>query len=293
MNSQKTIRPAVCIPIHTSKLNKYEIISIRSHVYKLKDHDIFILIPESKKDRIVSVLKKNQISPDTYKIHQVRDIYLSHSDNYQILMLSPKFYNFYKSYTHILIAQMDAYTFSDQLISWCEKKWDYIGAPLFFNGHNWSNDFWYGEGGGVGGFSLRSIKKTLEVLNQNPTIYKFDDFILQTKYYNFKGKFILFLKYIATKVLRKDKLRKSFITSTLDKNLRRLYIYINEDLCYSYYLPKYLSSFKVADFDDSIKFSIDGHVNESLEILDFVLPFGAHAWFTNQENLIAWDKYIN
>ena len=290
MGSQKVIKPVVCIPIHTSCLNRYEIISIKSHIFKLQAHDVFLLVPISKIKSIISVLEENNIPRHLYKIHQVKDNYLNHSDNYQILMLSIEFYSFYKNYTHILIAQMDAYTFSDKLINWCKKEWDYIGAPLYYKGQDRVHDFFCC---GVGGFSLRSIKNTLEVLTKNPTIYKFHDFKKQAKVYNFKGKSILFLKYIATKLLKKDRLKRSFITSKLDKSLRRLYIFINEDISYAYYLPKYLDSFKVADFDDSIKFSIDSHVNLSLEILDFVLPFGAHSWFTNQKNLIAWDKYIN
>ena len=78
MDTIKVIKPVVCIPIHTSKLNKYEIISIKSHVNKLKDHDIFILLPKSKKNKIISVLEKNKISQSKYKTHQVKDTYLNH-----------------------------------------------------------------------------------------------------------------------------------------------------------------------------------------------------------------------
>ena len=289
MGTLEVIKPAVCIPIHTSSLNRHEIISIKSHISKLQAHDVFLLVPSSKINSIIEILENNEIPRKTYKIHQLEDIFLNHSDNYQLLLLSTEFYSFYKNYTHILIAQMDAYTFSDQLLHWCNKEWDYIGAPLYYKEQDRVNDFFCC---GVGGFSLRSIKKTLEVLEINPTIYQFDDFKKEAKSYNFKGKFILFLKYLVTKLLKKDKLRRSIIKSKLHKFSRRFYIFINEDISYSYYLPKYLDSFKVADFDDSIKFSIDCHVNESLEILNFVLPFGAHSWFTNHKNLIAWGKYI-
>ena len=48
MNAMKFINPVVCIPIHTSKLNKYELISIKSHIFKLQAHDIYLLLPKSK-----------------------------------------------------------------------------------------------------------------------------------------------------------------------------------------------------------------------------------------------------
>ncbi len=283
------IKPSVCIPVHTAKLNKYEIISIRSHFSKLKNHDIFILIPESKKNKIISVLEKNKIYRSAYKIHEVKDIYLNHSDNFQILMLKPEFYNFYKSYTHILLAQMDAYTFSDQLISWCKKDLHYIGAPCYYYDRNWTNKLYFC---GVGGFSLRSIKKTLEVLKKNQDIYKFNDFIIQSKNHNFKGKLILFLKYVATKVLRKDRLRRSFIKSKLDKFLRGLYIFINEDEIYGYYLPKYNASFKVGNLNQSKNFCLNSNVKNLLKNIAPKYPFGAHAWFNYPENLKEWRKHI-
>lgn len=289
MPKSEIIKPAVCIPIHTSNLNKYEIISIKSHIFKLNSHDIFLLIPESKKNKIISTLEKNEISNSYFKIHAVKDSYLNHLDNYQILLLSTEFYKFYKSYSHILIAQMDAYTFTDQLLKWCKSEWDYIGAPIYYFDKS-SEPFYFCCGDG--GFTLRSIKKTLEVLSKNPVIYKFDDFKNESKKYNFKGKIVFFLKFIATKLLRKDRLKRKFINTKIEWILRKSYIFINEDVSYGNFLPKYLPSFKVADFHDSIKFSIATKVNESLRILDFQLPFGAHAWWRNEKNLKAWEKYI-
>ena len=151
MDPLKVINPVVCIPIHTSSLNEFEIISIKSHIFKLQKHDIFLLIPNSKMSSIISVLEKNNIPKNLYKIHLVDDYCLRNSENYQLLMLTPSFYLFYKSYTHILIAQIDAYTFSDELIKWCKKGLHYIGAPCYYLrkiGHL-ITFLW------VGGFSLR------------------------------------------------------------------------------------------------------------------------------------------
>ena len=131
MGNGAFINPVVCIPIHTSKLSKYEVISIKSHLSKLKSHDVFVLVPKSKKIEIISVLETNNIPQSSYKIHQVKDYCLRNADNFQLLMLTRNFYLFYKQYSHILIAQIDAYTFSDELIKWCKTGFDYIGAPCF------------------------------------------------------------------------------------------------------------------------------------------------------------------
>ena len=45
LSKDQKIKPSVCIPIYKSELNKFEIISIKSHIFKLKSHDIFLLVP--------------------------------------------------------------------------------------------------------------------------------------------------------------------------------------------------------------------------------------------------------
>ena len=49
MSKVQKLKPSVCIPIYKSELNKFEIISIKSHIFKLKAHDIFLLVPNLKK----------------------------------------------------------------------------------------------------------------------------------------------------------------------------------------------------------------------------------------------------
>ena len=68
---------------------------IKSHILKLKAHDIYILIPKSQKFKIISSLKKNNIDESLFKIHQVCDFCLDRVDNYNNLLLNEEFYNFY------------------------------------------------------------------------------------------------------------------------------------------------------------------------------------------------------
>ena len=41
MRKDQKLKPSVCIPIYKSELNKFEIISIKSHLFKLKANDFF------------------------------------------------------------------------------------------------------------------------------------------------------------------------------------------------------------------------------------------------------------
>ena len=77
MNSLKFIKPAVCIPIHTSNLNKYELISIKSHIFKLQAHDVFLLLPNSKVSSIISVLERNNLPIDDIDLWELNEAFAS------------------------------------------------------------------------------------------------------------------------------------------------------------------------------------------------------------------------
>jgi hypothetical protein len=46
------------------------------------------------------------------------------------LLLSPAFYDAFLDYEYILVYHLDALVFSDQLIDWCDKGYDFVGSPL-------------------------------------------------------------------------------------------------------------------------------------------------------------------
>ena len=289
MRKDQHLKPYVCIPIYKSELNKFEIISIKSHIFKLKAHDIFLLVPKSKKNEIILKLTNNNIPDSLYRIHEVKDYCLERYEHYNYLLLSPSFYKFYKSYSHILIAQIDAYTFSDKLLEWCNCELDYIGAPCYRYEKYWTNNLFFC---GVGGFSLRSIDNTLKLLEKNPIIFKFNDLKRYCKGRNFKGKFVIFLKFIFTKIFRKDRLKRDIKFHRLTSSFINLFIILNEDVTYAYYLPKYCDDFKVAKFNQSLNFCIDCNVKKLLKKISCGEPFGAHAWFTYPENFKEWSKII-
>ena len=82
MKKNLFIKPLVCIPIYKSEFNKFEIMSIKSHIIKLKAHDIFLLVPKSKKNKIISSLRRNNIQDSSYFLHEVKDYCLDRYENY-------------------------------------------------------------------------------------------------------------------------------------------------------------------------------------------------------------------
>ena len=57
------------------------------------------------------------------------DSFFKGVDAYNKLLVSVDFYKTFSAYEFMLIYQLDAYVFKDELAEWCKKGFDYIGAP--------------------------------------------------------------------------------------------------------------------------------------------------------------------
>ncbi len=91
--------------------------------------------------------------------------YFRSKKDYNNLCLSRKFYSAFSDYNFILIYQLDAWVFSDDLDFWCSQGYDYIGAP-FPTDLNAKDDVVSFSVVGNGGFSLRRISPMINVFNQ-------------------------------------------------------------------------------------------------------------------------------
>ena len=145
---------AVVIPVYKPSMNRNEEISFRQTLRVLATHPIIIVCPES-----LDLAKYNLIAGRCNNVllrESFNDTYFRNIAGYNRLLLSEKFYLRFAQYKYILIAQLDTYVFRDELLLWCDKGYDYIGAPLI----------WYGmkiDQGivGNGGFSLRRVEAFL------------------------------------------------------------------------------------------------------------------------------------
>jgi Protein of unknown function (DUF5672) len=63
------------------------------------------------------------------QIERFDDTFFASIKGYNQLMLSPSFYARFRKYQFMLIYQTDAWVFRDELLDWCQKGYDYIGAP--------------------------------------------------------------------------------------------------------------------------------------------------------------------
>ncbi|ODS78955.1 MAG: hypothetical protein ABS46_16395 [Cytophagaceae bacterium SCN 52-12] len=160
---------------------------------------------------------------------------------YNRLMTSLEFYKMFDSYDFMLLYQLDAFVFEDRLAEWCQKGFDYIGAPAF-NGEGF--EALAKEEANVyaralsthrlvfnGGLSLRKIagiKRLLRVYN--------------TCYPSWKG---------------------------------------NEDMLFSLDSTRLLPLkpfMKLPGWEEALSFSFERSPAASYEINGCRLPFGCHAW---------------
>jgi len=162
----------VLLIVYRSSLSATEEIAVRQCRRVLGAHPLIVVAPEGL--RLPPLLRT--LPAERFPTECFRDVRA-----YNELMLSPAFYHRFSGFGHLLIHQLDAFVFRDELLSWCNKGHDYIGAPWinmsFPRSPEWegllhglvpASSFarWSGRlDVGNGGFSLRRVDTMLHILD--------------------------------------------------------------------------------------------------------------------------------
>ena len=147
---------AIVVPIYTQQLNENEIISLNQL------QKIFV------KNRIIAVVPFG-LYVDMHlfdSIEQFPQDFFTNIESYNRLMLSKDFYKRFQQYEYILIYQLDAFVFSNQLSYFCSLGYDYIGAPWLYGIFNYIDSSHYLWHVGNGGLSLRKVSSFIRVLEE-------------------------------------------------------------------------------------------------------------------------------
>ncbi|RYY36225.1 MAG: hypothetical protein EOP46_07215, partial [Sphingobacteriaceae bacterium] len=116
-------KAAVVIPFYKTKLTPFEEIALKQCFTVLSAHPIIAVKP-------LSLELPTQLAAFAFsKKISFNDSYFKDIHGYNALMLSADFYNTFTDFEYILIYQPDAFVFNDELTAWCNKGYDYIGAP--------------------------------------------------------------------------------------------------------------------------------------------------------------------
>ncbi len=260
----------VVIPVYRVNLSHFEEISLAQAVKILGNYSLIIIKPNNLD--VSPILKKYP----SLQVENFDDSYFKSTLTYNRLMLSEEFYKRFIAFEYMLIYQLDAFVFKDELAEWCQQGYDYIGAPwrieIDFDSY-WKECIWqlkrkiaiwldlkeerYGKYGpkeiilkravGNGGFSLRKISKFLSLIPGNQS--KINEY------------------------LQKASEHPAY----------------NEDMFWSIEINRYFSKISIPNWKIALKFAVE-HLPEKAIRLNGGLPFGCHAWDIYDTDF--WKKEI-
>ncbi len=252
----------VVIPIYNRILSQQENVSLKQCVNILKEYSLVVIKPVSLD--IDSIL----LCYPMLKVEEFSDHCFSSLRSYNKLVLDEEFYHRFSLYQYLLIYQLDAYVFRDELLDWAEKGYDYIGAPwlplqptiqkkklmvkrLFYGITNNSlklRKWKYLEYEvGNGGLSLRKVEKMLKI----------------TQYY------------------------KSKILSLLADDQP----FYPEDVLLFVEIRKWRYRLKTPNYKEAMQFSWEVGAEWAYEYNGRRLPFGCHAWY-HRDYYPFWSQII-
>ena len=152
-------KAAVVIPFYHHDLTAYEQISFRQCLNVLDKYPIILIVPNGMDEKFYPHV-------ENIIYEKVPDKWLKSVRTYNKMMLSEEFYRRFLCYEYILMYQLDAFIFSNQLEHFCNMGYDYIGAPWLYGAPYYLNQkhcVWYV---GNGGFSLRKVSSCIRLLKE-------------------------------------------------------------------------------------------------------------------------------
>ncbi|OIP84755.1 MAG: hypothetical protein AUK44_01235 [Porphyromonadaceae bacterium CG2_30_38_12] len=263
----------IIIPIYKATPDAYELISFRQCLKVLHRYKVCIVTFDSLDTSFYK--DELQQSDVNYQFEYFDKSYFENLDGYNRLMLSIEFYKRFNTFEYMLIYQLDAYVFRDELDAWCTKGYDYIGAPWFDDNKSIE------EGAklwavGNGGFSLRKTNTFLRILNFKKNVYSYKYITKQW----ISGKISFFLNI---------KMLLGFVENKI------IYLISKwedaEDLFYCLKLRDTKLKIKVPTVEEASFFAFEQSCEYLYKQNKQQLPFGCHAW-QKYDYKTFWYKHI-
>ncbi|MFO7745522.1 MAG: DUF5672 family protein [Psychroflexus sp.] len=242
----KSKKISIVIPIYKDTLNHNEVMVIKNLLELYGAKKLCIACPKSIK-------LSSEVTTDIKK-EEFNDSYFKSIESYNKLMLSEEFYERFSDFKFILIHQLDAYLFKDELDFWCDQDYDYIGAP-------WLRDERF----------LVKIFRSKKVKKRGPIFNKVGNGGLSLR------KIDTFLKFT-----RKHR--------QLIENYKSHSLYGIEDVFWSIIAPKF-EKFSIPNYEIAAKFSLDRKPALGMKLNNNKLPFGCHG-FEKDKTKKFWKKFI-
>lgn len=221
--------------------------SLRQCVKVLCAYPIKIVKPESLR------LTELMSAFPSVEVISFDDRYFTNVEAYNRLMISVKFYEYFDAFEYLLIYQLDAYVFRDELKNWCKKGFDYVGSPTL---HHEKFDALKAEDSDA---YARVLSSKRFVLNGGLSLRRVKSFIRYLKIYN---------RFYAAWEGNEDMLFSQEATRLIPMKL----------------------FMKLPTWQEAIRFAFEKSPAATFELTNHELPFGCHAW--EKYDPIFWEKYI-
>lgn len=153
---------AIIIPVYRKTPNNTEQKSLDQCFKILKSHPIIFFCAHTFDSSYYEEYTNSQNILFQKKTFHPK--YFKDKKGYNSLCLSQHFYTEFLNFDYVLIYQLDAWVFKDELNFWCSLGYDYIGAPFPVDFNAKQEDVTFSVVGN-GGFSLRKVTTIVNLLN--------------------------------------------------------------------------------------------------------------------------------
>jgi hypothetical protein len=240
-----TSRAAVVIPFHKLSLTADERLSLDRLREVLGRHELQLVLPDDL-DGTIDGLPALRFDGRLFRDHRA----------HQRLMLSRALYRALSCYEYVLVHHLDSLVFADELEAWCDRGFDYVGAPWTRRGSAGVRF----AGAGNGGFSLRRVDSCLKALEfaRAPTVRLAAGGARVAR--------------AARLVRRRHPTRPGAIVHAVHES------YLYEDKFFALDAPRLDPSFHVAPAEVAVSFAFETEPRWCYAQNGRSLPFGCHRW---------------
>ena len=268
------MRIAVVVPVYLPILTDDERISFIRKLDILGKHGIMLVCPEGLDTVVYEQLAGSRGVSLAHE--RFEEVFFQGTSGYNRLLLSPLFYMRFSNYDYLLICQLDAYVFRDELMSWCQKGYDFLGPPLFDDEHPVIG--LEGMKVGNGGFSLRKVQTYIDYFQSRKHVFSPGQIARRISLWK-KPHTRLFVWLFMCLGWRNKPV-----------SIAARYRY-NEDIFWSLYLEDSRFQLKKPAPEEALSFAFERFPKELYEFAGRHLPFGCHGW-RRYEYEEFWKDYI-
>jgi hypothetical protein len=243
-------------PVYKPDLTPTEVLSLERALTVLAPYDHHLAAPEGLNlEKYEALFARHG---KRARVARFPPVSFSSVEAYSRLLTSLAFYQRFRRYQHLLIYQLDCYVFKDDLLAWCARGYDYIGAPWFKGFHGAAEDAEI-LGVGNGGFSLRRVAAARSAL----------------------------FRYHAAKLWACSLGR---LTRPFDPQLWNQHLLVNEDKFWCHILGSLVPGLHIAPIEEALSFAFEVNPRRLFKMNGERLPFGCHAWHRYDPDF--WAQFI-